>query len=160
VRPFVGILSEIIEALQNYYKVIIKEIRAGLRLYTGRFQKSRKSRERLLTNSEISKILETHFSTKERMPSKTEEKVSEAPRANITPRHITGNFTAGNKTYDGNNSAIVLTRTLNDVVPGDDVSLIGGIATFNDKNVANGKIVTLTGASLAGKDPIIAKFTG
>ena len=35
---------------------------------------------------------------------------------------------------------------------GDAVSLTGGTATFNDKAVANGKTVTLTGATLSGAD--------
>ena len=72
--------------------------------------------------------------------------------ADITVKHITGNFTADNKIYDGGVSASVLTRTLNDTVLGDVVSLSGGTAAFSDKNVANGKTVTLTGAVLAGTD--------
>src|SRR5207302_3106467 len=37
-------------------------------------------------------------------------------------------------------------------IGGDIVSLTGGTATFADKYVGNGKVVTLTGASLAGTD--------
>src|SRR5205814_2182692 len=72
--------------------------------------------------------------------------------ADITAKHITGSFTANNKEYDGNNSATVLTRSLNGAVLGDMVSLTGGTATFSDKSVANGKTVTLAGASLSGLD--------
>ena len=72
--------------------------------------------------------------------------------ANITALHITGSFTADNKMYDGNNSATVLTRSLTGAIGGDVVSLTGGTATFRDKNVGNGKTVTLTGASLGGAD--------
>ena len=72
--------------------------------------------------------------------------------ANITAKHITGSFTADNKEYDGNNSATVLTRSLSGTIGGDAVSLTGGTATFSDKTVANGKTVTLTGASLSGAD--------
>lgn len=72
--------------------------------------------------------------------------------ADITPKLITGSFTAANKVYDGNTSAMVLTRTLNGVVGLDDVSLTGGIATFDNKNAGVSKVVTLTGASLAGDD--------
>src|SRR6266568_2447217 len=72
--------------------------------------------------------------------------------ANITAKHITGSFTADNKEYDGNNSATVLTRSLSGTIMGDVVSLTGGTATFADKYVGNGKIVTLTGASLSGLD--------
>src|SRR5439155_597434 len=72
--------------------------------------------------------------------------------ANITALHITGTFTADNKVYDSNNSAVVLTRSLVGEISGDTVSLAGGTATFADKNVGTGKIVTLTGASLTGVD--------
>src|SRR5207237_837341 len=72
--------------------------------------------------------------------------------ANITAKHITGSFTADNKEYDGNNSATALTRSLSGTVTGDIVSLTGGTATFADKTVGTGKIVTLTGASLIGAD--------
>ena len=72
--------------------------------------------------------------------------------ANITTLHITGTFTAGNKLYNGNNSATVLVRSLVGAISGDLVSLTGGTATFSDKNVGNGKTVTLTGASLSGAD--------
>src|SRR5439155_1433342 len=63
-----------------------------------------------------------------------------------------GKFTADNKEYDSNNSATVLTRSLVDAITGDAVSLIGGTATFSDKNVCNGKTVTLIGAILSGTD--------
>ncbi|MCX6922136.1 MAG: YDG domain-containing protein, partial [Verrucomicrobia bacterium] len=65
---------------------------------------------------------------------------------------ITGNFTANNKIYDGNNSAAVLTRTLNGVLPADvgNVSLTSGTATFANALAGNGKTVTLAGASLSG----------
>ncbi|OLE63994.1 MAG: hypothetical protein AUG74_13435 [Bacteroidetes bacterium 13_1_20CM_4_60_6] len=72
--------------------------------------------------------------------------------ANITALHITGSFTASNKPYDGTTSATVLTRSLTGVIGGDAVTLTGGTATYNDKTVANGKTVTLTGASLSGTD--------
>jgi hypothetical protein len=68
----------------------------------------------------------------------------------ITPLHITGGFTADNKTYDGNNSATVLTRSQSGSITGDDVYLTGGTATFNDANAGTGKTVTLTGATLSG----------
>jgi len=72
--------------------------------------------------------------------------------ANITVLHITGTFTAANKVYDGNNSAMVLTRSLVSAISGDAVSLTGGTATFSDKTLAWGKTVTLTGATLSGGD--------
>jgi hypothetical protein len=70
----------------------------------------------------------------------------------ITPKHITGGFTAGDKVYDSTTDAAVLTRTLDGVVGADDVSLTGGTASFVDKNVGVEKVVTLTGASLDGAD--------
>mgnify|MGYP000220407816 CR=1 FL=1 len=58
----------------------------------------------------------------------------------ITQKSITGNFTA------------ILTQTLNGIISGDEsnVSLTGGSATFNNKNVANGKTVTPSGMTLTG----------
>src|SRR5205814_2850236 len=67
--------------------------------------------------------------------------------ANITAKHITGSFTAGNKEYDGNNSATVSTRSLSGTITGDVVSLTGGTATFGGKVVCLGKVATVTGAS-------------
>ena len=72
--------------------------------------------------------------------------------ADITPLGITGSFTADNKVYDGDNSATVLTRTLNGAISGDTVSLTGGTATFANKNVGDAKTVTLAGATLGGAD--------
>jgi len=70
----------------------------------------------------------------------------------IKPKHITGSFTAKDKVYDSTTAAAVNSRSLIGAVSGDDVSLVGGIATFSDKNVGTGKIVTLTGASLGGTE--------
>src|SRR5215204_3719054 len=77
---------------------------------------------------------------------------SPTPTLTVNKKAITGSFTAANKEYDGNDVAQVLTRSLSGQVSGDDVSLTGGTAHFSDKNVANGKTVTLTGASLGGTD--------
>src|SRR5205823_1303737 len=75
-----------------------------------------------------------------------------ATTANITAKGVTGSFTAQSKHYDGNTSAPLLTRSLTGAVTGDSVALDGGTATFNDKAVANGKTVTLAGATLTGSD--------
>jgi|GEM_PF-2282518 len=72
--------------------------------------------------------------------------------ADITALVITGSFTAENKVYDGTANATVSGRSLTGVLPGDDVSLSGGTATFADKNAGTGKTVTLSGAVLAGTD--------
>jgi len=72
--------------------------------------------------------------------------------ANITGLILTGNFTADNKVYNGNNTANILTRTLSGVLPADvaDVTLNGGTATFDNANAANGKTVTSAGMTLGG----------
>jgi trimeric autotransporter adhesin len=80
------------------------------------------------------------------------EPSSDTATITITKKSITGNFTADDKVYDGNTSATVLTRTLNNTVSGDVVSLVGGTATFDSKSVGLGKTVTLTGATLSGAD--------
>ena len=72
----------------------------------------------------------------------------------IARKPITGSFTADNKVYDGGRSADVLSRAVNpaDVVGDDVVTLTGGTAAFEDKNVGNNKTVTLTNATLGGAD--------
>jgi hypothetical protein len=72
--------------------------------------------------------------------------------ANITAVDITGSFTTQNKQYDGTTSATVVTRAVSGVLAGDtaNVTLTGGTATFGDANVADGKTVTLSGATLTG----------
>ncbi|MDQ0639576.1 gliding motility-associated-like protein [Pedobacter sp. W3I1] len=82
--------------------------------------------------------------------------------ANITAKDISGNFTAGNKVYDGNNTANILTRTLSGVVTGEetDVTLTGGTATFNNENAGTGKTVTATGLSLTGTKAANYNLTG
>jgi hypothetical protein len=70
--------------------------------------------------------------------------------ADITPKAITGAFTAAGKVYDGTPAATVGTRTLSGVISPDVVTLTGGTAAFADKHVGTGKTVTLTGAALAG----------
>ncbi len=72
--------------------------------------------------------------------------------ANITALHVTGSFTGDNKLYNGNTLATVLTRSPGSVIGGDTVSLTGGTANFDTKDVGNDKTVTLTGGSLTGSD--------
>ncbi|MBF9238478.1 T9SS type A sorting domain-containing protein [Hymenobacter sp. BT683] len=83
----------------------------------------------------------------------------ETTTANITARDIAGSFAAASKVYDGNRAAEVLTRTVTPLT-GDAVTLEGGTATFSDKNVADGKTVTLTGASLGGAQAGNYSLTG
>ncbi len=70
----------------------------------------------------------------------------------ITKRELTGSFTADNKVYDGTTEATVLTRTLSNLISGEEsiVSLTGGTAAFDTKHVGTGKTITLTGATIAG----------
>src|SRR5204863_4049201 len=75
-----------------------------------------------------------------------------AAHADITAAPITGSFTADTKVYDAPTAATVSSRDLSGVVEGDAVSLTGGTARFGNKNVATGKTVALTGASLSGTD--------
>jgi|GEM_PF-1936028 len=70
----------------------------------------------------------------------------------ITPQiGLTANITANNKAYDGNNTA-TFTCSLTGVTPPDVVTCTGGTATFADKNVGNGKLVTATDLALTGAD--------
>ncbi len=50
------------------------------------------------------------------------------------------------------NAATITNRTLTGVISGDDVTYVGGAATFADRNAGTGKTVTGTGLSLAGTD--------
>ena len=73
--------------------------------------------------------------------------------ADITGKLLTPSVTASNKTYDGNTSATIATRTLTGIVGTDDVTLgTSGTATFASANVASGITVTATGLSLSGAD--------
>ena len=70
--------------------------------------------------------------------------------ANITPASLTVTATGVNKTYNGNTTATVTlsdNRVLNDMFIDSYTS-----ATFSDKNVANGKTVSVTGISISGTD--------
>src|SRR5439155_8397596 len=72
--------------------------------------------------------------------------------ANITAVTLTGQITANSKGYDGTTAATLATRTLTGVIGGDVVTLTGGTATFDTKNIGTGKTVTATGLSLSGAD--------
>lgn len=63
-------------------------------------------------------------------------------------------LSASNKIYDGNATATLAgTAVLVGAIPGDMVSLAGTpIANFSDKNVGNGKAVTVSGYTLTGGD--------
>jgi subtilisin family serine protease len=74
----------------------------------------------------------------------------------ISPLTITGSITAANKVYDGLRDATITGRYLAGVITADgtpdNVSLTGGTATFDTKDVGTGKTVTATGLALEGAD--------
>ncbi|RXR08808.1 GLUG motif-containing protein [Pseudoxanthomonas composti] len=69
--------------------------------------------------------------------------------ANITPKTITSNVTAQDKTYDGTTAAIV-SGSLNGVLAGDAV-VLGTSGRFSDRNAGVGKTVQVSGR-LEGAD--------
>ena len=71
--------------------------------------------------------------------------------ANITPLAITVGATANNKIYDGTTAATA-TVSSTGVLAGDTVDFTAGSAAFGDKNVANGKTVTVDGIAASGAD--------
>ncbi|HVI57155.1 MAG TPA: YDG domain-containing protein [Luteibacter sp.] len=71
--------------------------------------------------------------------------------ANITPLTIVVDATANNKVYDGNNAAVAALGS-SGILSGDTVTFSGNPATFSDKNVANGKTVTVNGIVGGGTD--------
>ena len=73
-------------------------------------------------------------------------------KADITAKGVRGSFTAADKVYDGNVAATVTGSSLAGVVAGDVVSLGGGTATFDSRNVGTGKTVTSAGFVLIGDD--------
>jgi hypothetical protein len=72
--------------------------------------------------------------------------------ASITPVTLTPAIAAASRTYDGTTAATITARTLAGALGSEDVSLVGGTASFADKNVGAGKAVTATGLSLSGAD--------
>lgn len=75
-------------------------------------------------------------------------------KADITPREIgTAGLRAADKVYDGSTTATLSGQLLQDVLPGDVVTLAGAaVATFADKNVGNDKAVAVSGIVLGGAD--------
>jgi filamentous hemagglutinin family protein len=70
----------------------------------------------------------------------------------ITAKSITATYTAQNKTYDGTTTATVVGSS-NDILAGDTVTFVNGVATFANKNAnAAGTQVSLTSISLGGTD--------
>jgi len=80
------------------------------------------------------------------------EPASNSTSISITPITLSAAITAADKVYDGTATATILTRTAVGVLPGEDVTLVGGAATFDDANVGTGKLVTGSGFALGGAD--------
>ncbi|WP_375417255.1 MBG domain-containing protein [uncultured Hymenobacter sp.] len=72
--------------------------------------------------------------------------------ADIAPLATTASFTAADKGYDGDASAEVTGTAVAARLGSDEVALGYRSASFNDKNAASGKTVTLAGAALTGAD--------
>ena len=75
---------------------------------------------------------------------------SASTAANITALALTGNITANSKTYDGTTAATLAGMTLTGVIGSEVVTLTGGTATFNSKDVTSATTVTVTGLALSG----------
>ena len=65
---------------------------------------------------------------------------------------ITPSFSAANKVYDGTTTASVSFTGFTPSVGSDNVSVTWTSATFANKNVGNGKTVTISGLALTGTD--------
>ncbi len=70
--------------------------------------------------------------------------------ANITARALTITATAQNKEYDGNTNATV--ELASNKLSGDQLTLASAPAVFADKNVGEGKTVTVDGITIGGTD--------
>jgi len=70
----------------------------------------------------------------------------------VNAKSVTGSVTVNSKTYDSTTTTSITSRDLTGVVGADDVSLIGGTADFDTKDVGTGKTVIATGLSLSGDD--------
>ena len=73
-------------------------------------------------------------------------------QGDVTPRSVTGSFTAADKVYDGTTDATITGRSLAGAIAGDSIELSGGTAAFDDAAVGQGKTVTGTGFALSGDD--------
>jgi hypothetical protein len=71
---------------------------------------------------------------------------------NITKRPITVTAAGANKVYDGNTADVGAALESNGILSGDIVTFTDTSAVFSDKNVGNGKSVTIAGINAAGAD--------
>ncbi|WP_308920432.1 YDG domain-containing protein [Janthinobacterium sp. J1-1] len=77
------------------------------------------------------------------------DSTSASATADITAKALTINGqVAGNKVYDGNTQATLSGGTLSGLIGSETLGIAGQSATFNDKNAASRKTVTVTGTTL------------
>ena len=69
----------------------------------------------------------------------------------VTPRILTANYTASNKTYDGTTAATAAVGSDNRLA-NDQLAITIGGASFADANAGTGKAVAIAGATLSGTD--------
>ena len=72
---------------------------------------------------------------------------SASTTADIAQKELTVTITANDKVYDATADATV-DYTVDGVVAGDSISLVGGSASFDDKNAGDNKTVTFSGYSI------------
>jgi hypothetical protein len=70
--------------------------------------------------------------------------------ADITARTLTVSAAGVNKAYDGTTTATV--TLLDDGISGDELTVSYATASFADKGVQNGKVVSVSGISITGTD--------
>jgi len=70
--------------------------------------------------------------------------------ANITPKALTANYTAANKTYDGSTAASI-SATTSDLIAGDVVTITAS-GVFDNKNAGTDKTVAISDGELSGAD--------
>jgi uncharacterized delta-60 repeat protein len=68
----------------------------------------------------------------------------------IAPKLLTVAVTVEDRFYDGTTNAIISSRTIQGVIDGDDVSIVGGTANFDTPDVGDQKEVTVSNLALIG----------
>ena len=74
-----------------------------------------------------------------------------AVTADITQANISASASAQDKVYDATTAASLTAGALTPL-GNDQLSLVGGTASFSDKNVGSGKVVSVSGYTLSGAD--------
>ncbi|MFZ4876640.1 beta strand repeat-containing protein [Janthinobacterium sp. Mn2066] len=78
----------------------------------------------------------------------------------ITPRVLTiSGMTAANKIYDATTDAFLFGGSLSNLVNGETLGFSGSTGVFSDKNVGNGKSVTVSGTTLQNGTGLASNYT-